>query len=325
MSIQPFQLTNEAISYKDFDSGSLFCYENFDDIDFELLTDEKTSLVTNNFFSDSTHKNSSTTQIVLQNSQAPQENTSSPLSSKKRKRETIEQGQIQEKKSKINPYFENSPNKTHVELKKLETKYSSLFSSPALERIVNPQRNFGYLLDVPMDTIAILKVETEKTALGTTGVATCIALCARGKTASGDVYLALCHKSSLCSAETACFGISDSLMEQGCSEDSIEIFAVGGQFSENLAESTYLDEKELLELSAKYPLKGAHLHISPQGDYGVEVVLTSEEICYSEENLFESIAEWDAKKDYSEMRDVFDYCCESPSDSSIEDEISEEN
>lgn len=199
----------------------------------------------------------------------------------------------------------------------LEKEYEPLFRHSGIENVNSPDGPLPRLLDVPMDKVAILKVENEEDALGTSGVATCIAICGRGTNPKGDTFLTLCHKSSVCDSRSALSIMHDLLGERGCLFSNIEMFAIGGQWSNENNMGTINDEKDVLDHAESYQIKGVRLHLFPYESDGVEVVITKDNVRFSEKNIFDPIEISDAEKEYKRMIDV--------SDSQLEDESCSED
>jgi hypothetical protein len=173
----------------------------------------------------------------------------------------------------------------------LERQHEGLFVSAGLhyERPDSKLLSNG-VRDVDMDeSIAVNAAEIN--VLGTRGLSTCIAICAKGKNQQGQAILGLHHYAGVESARDALLEMQTSMAQQGAITH--EIYLVGGSFARDEDDADSYDmECDLLALTKEFPIKGARLHLTHGecdengNDHSVDVVVTAGGIYYSHEPLY---------------------------------------
>lgn len=102
--------------------------------------------------------------------------------------------------------------------------------APGISRVDSLPFGLEVSQEVAMDEIAVVVVPRgSKAALGTHGVATCYAVCARGRNASGEMVLSLGHHSDLHEANSVIGGHEAVMRKQGVK--SFELYILGGEVS----------------------------------------------------------------------------------------------
>jgi hypothetical protein len=175
--------------------------------------------------------------------------------------------------------------------RELEDRHADLFASAELHyQRPAPALLSNGIRDVDMDEPIAVKA-AEINVLGTRGLSTCIAICAKGTNQQGQAILGLYHYSGVQNAREALLEMQTAMKEQGATTH--EIYLVGGSFprDEDDADS-YEMECDLLALTVDFPIKGARLHLThgecdENGeDHSVDVVVTAGGIYYSHEPLY---------------------------------------
>jgi hypothetical protein len=130
----------------------------------------------------------------------------------------------------------------------------------ALWRIADDR--FDVLADAGMDDEPqVWEVADDKHAVVTTGVATCYALCARGKDAAGKTLLGISHVSAGPNNEEAdemakceIDQLVDAMTEAGA-EDELQLFVVGGQLSLYVPEDASKRDEHLTDGTLHYGVR----------------------------------------------------------------------
>lgn len=173
----------------------------------------------------------------------------------------------------------------------LERQHKDLFASAGLhsER-PDPKLLSNGIRDVDMDEPIAVKA-AEINVLGTRGLSTCIAICAKGTNQQGQAILGLYHWTGVQSAKEALLEMQTCMKEQGAT--TLEIYLVGGSFARDEDDAdSYEMERDLLALTEDFPIKGARLHLTHGecdengNDHSVDVVVTAGGIYYSHEPLY---------------------------------------
>ncbi|WP_199187050.1 XopAK family type III secretion system effector [Trinickia caryophylli] len=172
----------------------------------------------------------------------------------------------------------------------MERTYADLFATTHIRKVSSRSGVPATTIqDVDMDECVVINAARDGyDALGTTGVATCIAICAQGKNARGEPILGLCHYSGIQDAEEVLDCVKDMMAESGVARP--EIFLVGGMISNAEDEGSFEMERDLLALRDRFDIKGAKLHVSMSDSDGepnsVNVVMTGNGVYFSEASLY---------------------------------------
>lgn len=130
--------------------------------------------------------------------------------------------------------------------------------------------------------------------LGTTGLATCFAICSIGKTNLGTPVLGLCHKSSVVSVEHALQKLKNAMIDrEGALKETIETYIVGGEQPSEDNEGTLEEENTILAMAEKENIQGVLFNVAQGEEDGLSVVLTPKNV-YVSKNLLFPETEWDA-------------------------------
>ena len=133
-------------------------------------------------------------------------------------------------------------------------------------------------------------ISGKKSALATSGVKGCFAVCLRGKTKEGKAVIGLVHTSHIFPLTTVIQIVLSKMHDHECIPDSIEIFVLEGNLcfndgKEGLCISTITQEVEVLKLVQTYNIKGVLFNHSP-GEDSLDVVLTTDKIYFGLNDLF---------------------------------------
>ncbi|CUI16126.1 Conserved hypothetical protein [Candidatus Protochlamydia naegleriophila] len=133
--------------------------------------------------------------------------------------------------------YESESMEDPVEQEWLETqfakrvkKHAPYFSDQTMIEINDPQVFESPIPDVGMEKILITS-SFQHSCIGTTGLATCLAVCSRGRKADGEVLLAVAHLSCLDSPSDVVKYIFKQFLDAGCWQPSIESYILGGILS----------------------------------------------------------------------------------------------
>jgi hypothetical protein len=181
----------------------------------------------------------------------------------------------------------------------MELMHRDLFSSPGIASVDGPRSIWPPVMstmDVDMDECKVVNMAAgEYDSIGTLGVATCFAMCARGLNDEGQTILGLLHHSGIdtqggiVAPRLALQRLRSEMHEAGARNVSIEV--VGGMSSPDPDYDTLDDEWELLGLRNEFNIRGARLHVNSIEDAReesyVDVLMTAERIYFSRSRLYE--------------------------------------
>ena len=168
----------------------------------------------------------------------------------------------------------------------------------------------GKYPDIGMDKFMII-VPSGKEGLATSAVASCFAICLRGKTEKGESLIGFCHTSHIYNLELVLYSLTQEMIKKSCISNTIEIFILGGQLTiltDNTEEEFKLitevlqEEMEALELTSIYNIVGLKFNITEE-DEELHIVLTADKIYYSYNKFFSTIL------GYEEAGDELDDLC----------------
>ena len=139
------------------------------------------------------------------------------------------------------------------------------------------------LPDISMDRYTV--VVSKDPVLGTSGLASCFAIGARGKTKDGTPCLGLAHTSHGLTSERVIEILKKKMCEKGCLAKSIELFvAGGGRFDEGSTEEM---EEEIQSLAKKKGIVATALNLSSDEDETASALMTQNGMFWSKKRLFE--------------------------------------
>lgn len=151
--------------------------------------------------------------------------------------------------------------------------------------------------DVALDKYMIIDAEPSaenKTCglIGTSGVASCIAICMGGMTVNNRVKLALAHVQTNL-PELTLSKLHTELLREGCMANTIETYVLGGNLPDPELEFEYIvgtdeTESEYLNLRYKYNIKGVRLHHNVDGNHGMYIVFGPKGIYFDTKANFKS-------------------------------------
>ncbi|BEU72822.1 MULTISPECIES: XopAK family type III secretion system effector [Ralstonia solanacearum species complex] len=176
----------------------------------------------------------------------------------------------------------------------LERQYADLFATTAIQHVSSSSGlNLGRVKDVDMDECSVINASrgNSSSSIGTIGLATCIAVCARGKNGRNEDILALHHYSGIEEANDVMSDMTQKMSRHGVSNP--EFYLVGGMILPEDEDAGSIDmERNLLSLRNSYNIRGAKLHLcigeyDRQGEPNMtNVVLTPTQILFSRATLY---------------------------------------
>jgi hypothetical protein len=133
-------------------------------------------------------------------------------------------------------------------------------------------------------------------SIGTMGIATCFAMCARGRNRAGETILGLLHFTGeapgnrIVPPGEALHELRANMLEAGA--EDLSMYVVGGMASADPYLSTLHQEQEMLALRHAFNIQGARLHVNEADEMGeesyVNVLMTRDRVYFSENTLYES-------------------------------------
>lgn len=175
----------------------------------------------------------------------------------------------------------------------LEGQHADLFATTAIQHVSSSRGlNLGRVEDVDMDECSVINASCGNSrAIGTIGLATCIAVCARGKNGRNEDILALHHYSGIEDANDVMSDMNQKMSRHGVVNP--EFYLVGGMILPEDEDAGSIDmERSLLSLRNSYNIRGAKLHLcigeyDRQGEPNMtNVVLTPTQILFSRARLY---------------------------------------
>ncbi len=169
---------------------------------------------------------------------------------------------------------------------------------------INTPHVFKELPDVDMDRFMVC-VGFDK-AVGTSGVGSCFAICARGLTAENTPVIALAHKSSIVAIRDVFHELKKEMVKQGCVKNTIKTVVIGGESpTRDNPEGTIEEEREFFSLARKQKTQEMLFNFAKGEAESLSVVVTPAQIYVSKECLFESIEDVGAISLLGEDSDSF--------------------
>ncbi len=199
--------------------------------------------------------------------------------------------------------------------------FMGLTTSNKIQVIKNGFYWFYQMPDIGMDKYGIAVGHDAK--LGTTGVATCFAICLRGRTAENEPVLGLCHASPEHASpdhdiESIVNNLKNKMRSQGCVSD-VEVCIVGGCLeTEDNPRGTFLEEANILNLAKQMNVQAVRFNL-PGYEQNVNVVLTPDQIYASKSQLFKGL---NADNDPDCEGDGFDLLDLNAEESESDDDVS---
>ncbi len=172
----------------------------------------------------------------------------------------------------------------------MEDDYRVLFENATIKHVAC---RLPKMVDVDPDAFEV--IDAKDGFIGTTGLATCVAACARGNTPHGDVKLGVSHVTIARTAAYSLQALTKKMMAAGCDLKSIEIYLVGGQLPDLDDSETYCgsyaEEMEFLAEVDNFPIKGVRLHCSKGADFEAVDVFMNKDYVYYTKSIQESSSE----------------------------------
>jgi len=190
----------------------------------------------------------------------------------------------------------NYASNAFLRYQKLEKDHAELFAT----NVISFTKNwFNNVIDVDQDSVKVIEADA-KQMVGTSGVATCIAVCALGKTLKDKLITGIAHFSSIVPSEGGLEKVQNEMIKGGAVKNTIQMYLVGGQLinlkSREDDPGTIEDEEALLKLKKKFSIKGAILHRNFNNDQSLHVVVTPEgKVYYSTQKIFEGSSQSQGK------------------------------
>lgn len=165
----------------------------------------------------------------------------------------------------------------------LQNQYSSLFN-PIQSVFLELKTRFAeQVCHVDMDRMGVISTK-DFSFIGTQGVFTCHTICAKGHNVANQVFLGLAHVSSLVKPEEALSKLADFMESEGCLEDSIHFYIIGGVLSSKY--SCLTDQSEFLSLAEKYRIKEVKFNSIPDNEeYALDIIMSANSIFFGS-NIF---------------------------------------
>jgi hypothetical protein len=146
--------------------------------------------------------------------------------------------------------------------------------------------------EVDLDETVVINTERDGyDSIGTTGLASCIGIAARGKNKEGETLLGLSHYSGLISTPAeALTELQQMMTEAGAL--STEMYVVGGMRSSDPDLDTYDRERQLLALRNSFNIRGARLHVNESTDINnaehVNMLVSRDHVHFSRDEIYDS-------------------------------------
>ena len=136
----------------------------------------------------------------------------------------------------------------------LQKKHPALRSDAHIHKATQPIEGIGPIPEADMDHFHVLKGKPgEKIALGTRGVSSCVALCARATTSLDEPVLGLGHLSNFADPKAALQAIQAAMEKEGAVD--IEFHIVGGMLMRDANKNRLGHVDKLLEAAAELGIK----------------------------------------------------------------------
>lgn len=166
------------------------------------------------------------------------------------------------------------------QFEQMKIENAELFQPSPNIREMDPQVVFSIIYDIGMNEKDIFVVPVnEYPCLGTSGVASCFAVTARGETSNKEILIGLAHVESS-SAKQILEGMTKSFRQKGCLEKSIEFYIIGGilpnEEPEGDTDSPFINEKEFIALKDEYNIKSVYFNHVKDSETSLSVVITKD-------------------------------------------------
>ena len=152
--------------------------------------------------------------------------------------------------------------------------------------IENPTLLLKRVRDIGMDRFLV----SDGRPLGTTGVASCFAVCSIGKTVRNTPVLGLCHMSSAAPINPVLKRLKEEMADQkGAIVDSIKTYVVGGEApSLMVPEGTLDEERDIRAVSVQEKIESVLFNqtLAEDENDSLNVVLTFSAVYVSKKPLF---------------------------------------
>ncbi|MCV9879709.1 XopAK family type III secretion system effector [Brenneria izbisi] len=177
--------------------------------------------------------------------------------------------------------------------KQLERQYADLFSSREIQevnelpaRVMEGKR----IKVVNLDECEVINASKDNfDYIGTSGLSTCIGICARGLNSRNETIMGLCHYTGVETEPADAMQLLRSKMDEKGAGNA-KMYLVGGAMSADPDLSSLSAERELLSLRQQFNIQGVRLHTSIcediYADEQVNLVMTPDNIYFSTEELY---------------------------------------
>jgi len=175
----------------------------------------------------------------------------------------------------------------------LEMQHAELFTSQAIAPVsgahaIHPP--VDSTLDVDMDECLVVNTAAGgNDSIGTVGIASCFAMCARGVNPRGEPLLGLLHHSGVdgqlrpVPPRVGLQRLRDAMNQAGAR--NVSMYVVGGVRSSRASISTLDDERALLDMRHEFNIRGVRLHVN-SARTSVNVLMTANRVHYSHATLY---------------------------------------
>lgn len=163
--------------------------------------------------------------------------------------------------------------------------YRELSNNEIFEEFKGSTLSNRTFTDIDLDSLII--TEDPQEFLATTGVAAGFAVCFKGEVDGKNIF-GLCNNSFL-PIEEALRRLKDEMLAQGCLEETIEFYILGGKIVVDApGTDCFLQMHKILSIAEKMNIKGVIFNKSLGPEDGLDVLFTGKKIYYRTQTFFES-------------------------------------
>lgn len=204
-----------------------------------------------------------------------------------------------------------------LQFEQMKKDNESLFQESQNIREMDSNAVFPLTYDIEMDDEEVFVISiNEYPYLGTSGLATCFAVTAKGETEDNEIYIGLAHI-NLIPVKEVLEEMTKSFRQNGCSEESIEFYIIGGMLpNDKPLCDTYCafdKEKEFIALKDEYNIKSVYFNHINDPETSLSVVMTKDGAQWTtRENAFSLFSEsWSSSSaDSTSEEDSDDDVCQ---------------
>lgn len=175
---------------------------------------------------------------------------------------------------------------------KMQKDHKDLFTHSGIQELC-PYEVIPPMPDIDMDAEDVMIVSTKTTPyLGTSGVATCFAVAAKGQTPKNEIFIALAHM-NLIKPREVLERMTLAFERKGCSAESVEFYIIGGMLPLKGFQgehSSFKKQKEFINLMDEYNIQGARFNlVEGEGDESLTAIMSAKGLFWSlQKDVFSS-------------------------------------